>query len=250
MRDNDKAPRLLNPDSEQAPSRSCVGTDRTNACRGLDHLAAARPGRSGHLIAAAISAAPFRPVQQRRERRGRWLLRLRERPRSCARKPPRIGPSASTPATPPIAAKQGRRPCLHGNQAPTAPSVSELANRRARAVVRLEPCLWVGAGITLIGATWLPVSDSSSGRGGGWPRFGGSFPRAEVAAQPDGAHGFCAEPASSGVRGLTPSRGGRRVGRPPTTDGLERGGSGVDGNAHPLADRCGREPPIRSRESP
>ena len=75
MRDHDGAPRLLNPDSEQAGSRSCVGRDRTDGRRDLDHVAAARLGRSGHLIAAAISAAPFRPEHQRRGRRGRRLLR-------------------------------------------------------------------------------------------------------------------------------------------------------------------------------
>ncbi len=41
--------------------------------------------------------------------------------------------------------------------------VPRLANRTARAVVRLEPCFRVGAGITLIGATWLPVSGRDSG---------------------------------------------------------------------------------------
>ena len=40
-----------------------VGTNRTDGRRDLDHLATARPGRSGDLIAAAISAAPFRPIQ-------------------------------------------------------------------------------------------------------------------------------------------------------------------------------------------
>ena len=54
-----QAPSLLDPDSEQAPSRSCVGSDRIDGRRDLDHLAAARPGRSGHLIAAAVGAAPF-----------------------------------------------------------------------------------------------------------------------------------------------------------------------------------------------
>ena len=58
VRDHDRAPSLLNPDSEQAGSRSCVGRDRTDGRR---EVAAARLGRSGHFIAAAISAAPFRP---------------------------------------------------------------------------------------------------------------------------------------------------------------------------------------------
>ena len=60
VRDHDRAASLLNPDSEQAGSRSCVGRDRTDGRRALDQVAAARLGRSGHLIAAAISAAPFR----------------------------------------------------------------------------------------------------------------------------------------------------------------------------------------------
>ena len=65
VRDHDRAPSLLNPDSEQAGPRSCVGIDRTDGRRDLDHVAAARLGRSGHLIAAAIRAAPFRPFRQR-----------------------------------------------------------------------------------------------------------------------------------------------------------------------------------------
>ena len=64
VRDHDRAPSLLNPDPEQAGSRPCVGKDRTDGRRDLDQAAAARPGRSGHLIAAPISAAPFRPSQQ------------------------------------------------------------------------------------------------------------------------------------------------------------------------------------------
>ena len=66
VRDHDTAPSLLNPDSEQAGSRSCVGRDGTDGRRDLDQVAAAWLGRSGHLchlIAAAISAAPFRPLQ-------------------------------------------------------------------------------------------------------------------------------------------------------------------------------------------
>ena len=58
---------------QQAGSRSCVGRDRTDGRRDLDHVAAARPGRSGHLIAAAISAAPFRPSGKRSERLS-WRL--------------------------------------------------------------------------------------------------------------------------------------------------------------------------------
>ena len=69
MRDHDRAPSLLYPDCEQAGSRSCVGRRRTDGRRDLDHVAAARLGRSGHLIAAAISAAPFRPSHKRRELR-------------------------------------------------------------------------------------------------------------------------------------------------------------------------------------
>ncbi len=73
VRDHDRAPSLLNPDSEHAGSRSCVGRDRTDGRRDLDHVAAARPGRSGHLIAAAMSAAPFRPERQP-GRASTWLL--------------------------------------------------------------------------------------------------------------------------------------------------------------------------------
>jgi hypothetical protein len=65
VRDHDRAPSLLNPDSELAGSRSCVGRDRTDGRRDLDQVATARLGRSGHLIAAAISAAPFRPEGKR-----------------------------------------------------------------------------------------------------------------------------------------------------------------------------------------
>ena len=50
LRDHDRAPSLLNPDSEQAGSRSCVGRDRTDGRRDLDRVAAARLGRSGHLM--------------------------------------------------------------------------------------------------------------------------------------------------------------------------------------------------------
>ena len=64
VRDHDRAPSLLNPDSEQAGSRSCVGRDRTDGRRDPDQVAAARLGRSGHLIAAAMSAAPFRPFHK------------------------------------------------------------------------------------------------------------------------------------------------------------------------------------------
>ena len=59
---------MLDRDSDQAPSSSCVGTGRPNARRDLDHAAVARPGRSGHLIAAALSAAPFRPFGSHRQR--------------------------------------------------------------------------------------------------------------------------------------------------------------------------------------
>ena len=88
VRDHDRAPSLLNPDSEQAGSRSCVGRDRTDGRRDLDQVAAARLGRSGHLIAAAISAAPFRPDQQRRPASPAWLLTQAER------KPPSAGRAA------------------------------------------------------------------------------------------------------------------------------------------------------------
>ena len=71
VRDHDRAPSLLNPDSEQAGSRSCVGRDRTDGRCDLDQVAAARLGRSGHLIAAAISAAPFRPLRLCRHRHNR-----------------------------------------------------------------------------------------------------------------------------------------------------------------------------------
>jgi hypothetical protein len=74
VRDHDRAPSLLNPDSEQAGSRSCVGRDRTDGRRDLDQVAAAQLGRSGHLIAAAISAAPFRPDRERGRRRQGSLL--------------------------------------------------------------------------------------------------------------------------------------------------------------------------------
>jgi hypothetical protein len=64
VRDHDRAPSLRNPDSEQAGSRSCVGRHRTDGRRDLDYVATARLGRSGHLIAAALSAAPFRPLRK------------------------------------------------------------------------------------------------------------------------------------------------------------------------------------------
>ena len=99
VRDHDRAPSLLNPDSEQAGSRSCVGRDRTDGRRDLDQVAAARPGRSGHLIAAAISAAPFRPKHERRAR-SRALL-LRRLPRSLTSRPTASSSSRGRP-----------RPCL------------------------------------------------------------------------------------------------------------------------------------------
>ena len=49
VRDHDRAPSLLYPDCEQAGSRSCVGRGRTDGLRELDHAAATRLGRSGHL---------------------------------------------------------------------------------------------------------------------------------------------------------------------------------------------------------
>ena len=79
VRDHDRAPSLLNPDSEQAGSRSCVGRDRTDGRHDLDQVAAARLGRSGRLIAAAISAAPVRPFRQLRGPWGRRLLTLGKR---------------------------------------------------------------------------------------------------------------------------------------------------------------------------
>jgi len=62
-------------------------------------------------------------------------------------------------------------------------------------------------------APWLPMSDSSSERGGVCPRVGGSFLRVEVAAQPDGVHGFGAERASIGLAVDAPA--GRKAGRAP-----------------------------------
>ena len=52
VRDHDRAPSLLNPDSEQAGSHSCVGRDRTDGRRDLDQVAAARLGE------AVISSLP------------------------------------------------------------------------------------------------------------------------------------------------------------------------------------------------
>ena len=66
---------------------------------------------SGSRVVSRITIERFRlsskpaAVAHRR----RWLLRQRERQRGCACKPPRIGPAASTSATPAIAAKEGSR---------------------------------------------------------------------------------------------------------------------------------------------
>ena len=85
VRDYDRALSLLNPDSEQVGSRSCVGRDRIDGRRDLDQVAAARLGRSGHLIAAAISAAPFRSSKAAPDKRGRPLLltQAKRDPRTC-----------------------------------------------------------------------------------------------------------------------------------------------------------------------
>jgi hypothetical protein len=129
VRDNDGAPSLLNPDSEQAGSRSCVGRDRTDGRRDLDQVAAARLGRSGHLIAAAISAAPFRrgcftKVTDRKL----FVIEPKER-RSASRQINRADPAEALRSAPdaPVYAGSPSRSCL----APM-PLVCETASVRSR----------------------------------------------------------------------------------------------------------------------
>jgi hypothetical protein len=77
--------------------------------------------------------------------------------------------------------------------------------------------------------------------------------RAAPADRDEGAsHGDLSSTQSAPPAGLAvrPSRGGKRSDASRLRVVLQRLGSGVDGNAHPLADRCGRELPIEGRRSP
>ena len=127
----------------------CVGTGRSEG-----PLRPRSPGcrlarRSGHLVRAGTRAAPFRPIQQRRGHRRRWLLRQRERQRGCACKPPRIGPPASTSETPATAAKQVRRPVAHDAGVAGEPTGCANGDKHVAHEGRDDTCLRARAGIRL-----------------------------------------------------------------------------------------------------